>query len=74
MVYKRNPYYFAIDPEGNQLPYMDERHVVITGSKVVSELRAMNGDVSLYETNVVNYVLAKPPLPGLPTLSPDIPR
>ncbi|MAE66091.1 MAG: hypothetical protein CMJ18_17610 [Phycisphaeraceae bacterium] len=58
-VFKRNPYYFAVDPEGNQLPYMDERHVVVTSSKAVAELRALNGDLSFYHMPLRNYVLAK---------------
>ena len=58
-VFKRNPYYFAVDPEGNQLPYMDERHVVVTPSQVVAELRALNGDLSFYHMPLDHYVLAK---------------
>ena len=58
-VFKRNPYYFAVDPEGNQLPYMDERHVILTPSEVVAQLRALNGDLSFYQMDVRNYVLAK---------------
>ena len=58
-VFKRNPYYFAVDPEGNQLPYMDERHVVVTSSEAVAELRALNGDLSFYAMPLRNYVLAK---------------
>ena len=58
-VFKRNPYYFAVDPEGHQLPYMDERHVVVTSSEVVAELRALNGDLSFYHMPLHNYVLAK---------------
>lgn len=60
VVWRRNPYYFAVDPEGNQLPYFDEFHQVITGGFDVSLLRALNGDVSWFDrSGVDNYIVAK---------------
>jgi peptide/nickel transport system substrate-binding protein len=59
VVFKRNPYYFAVDTAGNQLPYFDEYHFVITGTTDVSLLRAMNGDVSWFTTSMGNYSVAK---------------
>jgi len=59
VVFKRNPYYFAVDTAGNQLPYFDEYHFVITGTVDVSLLRAMNGDVSWFTTSLGNYTVAK---------------
>ncbi len=60
VVWKRNPYYFAVDPEGNQLPYFDEFHNVITGGFDVSLLRALNGDVSwFHRSGIDNYTVAK---------------
>lgn len=58
-VFKRNPYYFAVDPQGNQLPYMDERHVVVTSSEAVAELRALNGDLSFFHMPLKGHVMAK---------------
>jgi peptide/nickel transport system substrate-binding protein len=59
VVWQRNPYYFAVDPEGNQLPYFDEYHHVITGGTDVSLLRAINGDVSWFLADLDAYVVAK---------------
>ena len=60
VVWKRNPYYFAVDPEGNQLPYFDEFHHVLTGGFDVSLLRVINGDVSWWHRGGVDiYTVAK---------------
>jgi peptide/nickel transport system substrate-binding protein len=43
----RNPYYFKVDPEGNQLPYIDR----LTGIKIqdqeVNLLKVLNGELDL---------------------------
>jgi peptide/nickel transport system substrate-binding protein len=39
-----NPYYHVVDPEGNQLPYVDGAMVNITASREVGVFRAMAGE------------------------------
>lgn len=46
-VYKRNPYYFAVDSEGNQLPYIDELKVKIVSDREVAILDAMQGELDI---------------------------
>ncbi len=45
-VYVRNPFYFAVDVEGNQLPYID-RIVFQIKSREMLNLSAASGDVSM---------------------------
>jgi peptide/nickel transport system substrate-binding protein len=42
--FERNHYHPAIDPEGNQLPYMDEWIGINTESREVGVFRSMNGE------------------------------
>lgn len=51
-VYVRNPYYWKVDSEGRQLPYLDEMEIVIYQDKEVMMLAAMNGDIN-YEAQVI---------------------
>ena len=46
IVYKRNPHYHRVDPEGTQLPYIDEVTIGIV-SKGVIAAKAGTGDVDL---------------------------
>ncbi len=41
--FERNPYYYAVDPEGNQLPYIDYRMVSFVMDYEVLLLRLMDG-------------------------------
>jgi len=45
--YCRNPYYYGVDPEGNQLPYIDSVFSKAVESKEVAVLRAMLGESDL---------------------------
>ena len=45
-VFKRNPYYHKVDPEGRQLPYIDELIVNIAEEKLISGKTA-TGDVDV---------------------------
>ncbi len=62
--FERNPYYWKIDPAGNQLPYIDKQDRVITANKDVRIMKFMDGelhnagenplpisDYTLYKTN-----------------------
>ncbi|MFY0762338.1 ABC transporter substrate-binding protein [Metabacillus dongyingensis] len=44
-VYERNPYYFKVDPKGNQLPYIDSiKSTIVQDSEVVG-LKTIAGEV-----------------------------
>jgi len=48
VVFSRNPYYWKVDPEGSQLPYLDEvRYEVIPESDTML-LRAQNGEFDFH--------------------------
>jgi len=59
-VFERNPYYWAVDPAGNQLPYIDRivSHIV---SPEVYQMKVISGeaDVAFCGTSVSNYSLYK---------------
>ncbi|MFP4356253.1 MAG: ABC transporter substrate-binding protein [Phycisphaerae bacterium] len=42
----RNPYYFMVDTQGNQLPYIDRLHYQVKNNEMVG-ISAANGDVTL---------------------------
>ncbi len=47
----RNPYYWAVDAKGNQLPYIDKMVFTMLGSQEAAVLRGMAGQVDLAERN-----------------------
>ena len=47
----RNPYYFAVDPQGNQLPYLDRVVVDIKTNNLIA-VSAANGEPSMQERNI----------------------
>lgn len=52
VVAERNPYYWKVDPEGRQLPYID-RVVYAVGEDVeVLVLRALNGELDMQERHI----------------------
>jgi len=46
---ERNPYYFKVDPEGNQLPYIDKYAQEIATTNDVLVLKALNGELDWQE-------------------------
>jgi peptide/nickel transport system substrate-binding protein len=62
VVARRNPYYFKVDPAGNQLPYIDEVTYDVMQDNEVLLLKAANGEIDFTErhinTNVNKPVLA----------------
>lgn len=52
VIAKRNPYYFKVDTEGNQLPYIDEVTVDIITDPQVTLLKAANGDFDMVDSYV----------------------
>ena len=58
-VYVRNPYYWKIDTQGNQLPYIDKLLCQILASKEVANMKVIAGETDLAAMNLVfkNYPL-----------------
>src|SRR5699024_11257879 len=48
----RNPYYWKVDPEGRQLPYLDEVQWSLVEDPEVALLRALNGEVDLEHRHI----------------------
>ena len=59
--YERNPFYWAVDSEGNQLPYIDKWAVELAQYLEIFNTRAMSGNLSVAGLNLllVNYPLLK---------------
>lgn len=57
----RNPYYWKVDPEGNQLPYVDYYERILVGSREVMEAKAVAGDYNFGGAwaDLKNYPLLK---------------
>ena len=50
---ERNPYYFAIDPEGNQLPYIDRIEMNLVEDIEVFNMRVITGAVDMQHRHVL---------------------
>lgn len=48
VVAERNPYYFKVDPGGNQLPYIDQVRYQVMAEEEVILAAAMQGDLSFH--------------------------
>ena len=60
--FKRNPYYFVVDREGNQLPYIDEQMSVLVADAQTRTLKLINGELDAAGENplpVSDYTLYK---------------
>ncbi len=60
-VLKRNPYYVGVDPEGNQLPYIDEVRFTFFADKEALNLAAVSGELDFQarHINMSNYPVLK---------------
>lgn len=47
VTFERNPYYWKVDTEGNQLPYIDRVVVTIVTEQEVARLKALSGEVDM---------------------------
>jgi len=56
---ERNPYYFAVDPEGNQLPYLDSIEGMLVGDLEILSLHAYSGqlDYQFRHSSILNLPL-----------------
>ena len=59
LVLERNPYYWAVDPEGNQLPYIDRIEMAVAENLEVLNLRAIAGEIDMQHRHIQ---LAKVPV------------
>jgi ABC-type dipeptide/oligopeptide/nickel transport system permease component/ABC-type transport system substrate-binding protein len=50
-VFVRNPYYYAVDPEGNQLPYLDRVQFDVQDPKILA-LTAAGGGASMQDRHI----------------------
>ena len=51
-VLERNPFYWAVDTEGNQLPYIDRVQLTLAENLEVLNLRAVAGEYDLQERHI----------------------
>ncbi len=58
IVLERNPYYWKVDPEGNQLPYIDRMTFEIYDAETIN-FKAINGEMGMQERHLqfTNYPL-----------------
>ena len=54
---ERNPYYFAVDSAGQQLPYIDSGLIQIVSDREAMNLKIIGGEADYAMTNLVNYPL-----------------
>ena len=61
VVAERNPYYWKVDIEGNQLPYIDKVVIDIVSNAEVVKMKAMSGELSLqtFHFSLADYPLLK---------------
>jgi peptide/nickel transport system substrate-binding protein len=50
--WERNPYYWGVDPAGNQLPYIDKISMILTGDKEVLNLKAIAGEIDFQHRHI----------------------
>jgi len=60
-IFERNPYYWKVDPEGNQLPYIDKIFCTMVSDKEVLNGKVISGeaDFGWMFTHLFNYTLYK---------------
>lgn len=60
-VFERNPYYWAVDTAGNQLPYIDSITVEFVSNLEVMNLKALSGELTVAGMDLLlkNYPLLK---------------
>ena len=60
LLFERNPYYWKVDTEGNQLPYIDQIQSTIVDPEVY-QLKVINGeaDIAYGNLSLTNYPLYK---------------
>ncbi len=52
MVFERNPYYWKIDPAGNQLPYIDKISNALVENREMVVMKAIAGEIDMQERHL----------------------
>lgn len=52
IVAERNPYYWKVDPEGNQLPYIDRVQMFVAEEVDALVLQGLNGDIDMQARHI----------------------
>ena len=52
LILERNPYYWKVDPEGNQLPYIDRIHMSLVEDNEAINLMAAAGQLDMQHRNI----------------------
>lgn len=52
MILERNPYYWKVDPEGNQLPYIDRIHMALVEDNEAINLLAAAGELDMQHRGI----------------------
>ena len=60
LIYERNPFFWAVDPAGNQLPYIDQVIVDIVESEDIALMRAAAGEIDLQMATITESFLNFP--------------
>lgn len=50
--FRQNPFYWKVDPEGNQLPYLDRVSFRISDSVEDLTMRAMAGEIDMQDRHI----------------------
>jgi peptide/nickel transport system substrate-binding protein len=50
--FERNPYYFKVDAECNQLPYIDQREWVLAADPEIQLAKTLSGEVDISRVNI----------------------
>ena len=60
-IYERNPYFWKVDPEGNQLPYIDKIETTIVTNMEVAQGMIVSGEIDFasMQADVRNYPMYK---------------
>jgi peptide/nickel transport system substrate-binding protein len=60
IIFQRNPHYWKVDKEGNQLPYLDGMVMLIVPSIDTQLLKFQAGEIDLYGMRGEDYAILKP--------------
>jgi peptide/nickel transport system substrate-binding protein len=52
LIAERNPYYWRVDPQGNQLPYIDQLRLDLVENNEAINLKAVNGELDMQFRNI----------------------
>jgi len=60
IIFQRNPHYWKVDKEGNQLPYLDGMIMLIVSSTDTQLLKFQAGEIDVYGMRGEDYAVLKP--------------